>query len=49
MKKLWRRYTRWKDWRRLNGLNWFQQILVLLGLKKCLHFDQFLDWRDGDA
>lgn len=43
MKKLIRRWKLWREWLPLNGLTKAQQILVLLGLRKCTHFEGFLE------
>lgn len=42
MKKLKKRYYRWKEWRRYSKYNWFQNVLVFLGIKKSKWFDAFM-------
>ena len=49
IRKFINRYRKWKDWRKVNGLTKFEQVLVLLGLKRCLHFNQFMDWRNFET
>ena len=46
MKRLIHRYRRWKEWRELTYMNKFEQILVLLKLKPCTWFENFVDWRN---
>ena len=42
-----RRWQRWKQWAPLaHSMNKFQKILVLLKLKPCTWFDNFVDWRN---
>ena len=48
MRKIIHRFKRWKEWRKLTWMNGFQQVLVLLKIKRCLHFEQFNDWRKTD-
>ena len=42
MKKILRRYRKWKIWRQYTWMNKFQQILVLLKLKPCTWFEVFV-------
>lgn len=36
------RYRKWRNWKQYSHFNWFQKLLVLFGLKKSQHFDE---WR----
>lgn len=42
MKKLIRRYRKWKNWKRYNCNGRVHHILVLLGLRRSVTFEQ---WR----
>ena len=48
MNRLLHRFIRWKEWRKLTWMNPLQQVLVLLKIKTCTHFEQFNDWRYKD-
>ena len=42
MIKKWKaRYRKWKIWRKYTWYGKFRQLLVLFGLEKNIHFDQF--------
>lgn len=45
MRKLIARYRKWKNWKRYNCNGWFHHILVLLGLRRSVTFEQ---WRFSD-
>jgi hypothetical protein len=41
MRRLKRRYEKWKDWKKYCGYLWIKKILILLGLKKSYWFDHY--------
>lgn len=43
IKKVRARYKKWKGWRRYTSLSKFDQILVLLDLKRNVHFEMYKD------
>ena len=42
MYKLMVRFRKWKNWKKYSHFNFLQKFLVLLGIKKSQHFDE---WR----
>ena len=45
-RKLKYRYRKWKAWKQYSNWNWFQKILVFLGIKKSTWFNTFIAYDD---
>lgn len=42
--KLFKRYKRWEEWSRYTSLSKRSRILVLIGLKRDVFFENFIPW-----